>query len=68
MTTTTRHVSDAKGERSSLERRLVESMEKVGSVPNEDYWRWIESPEGKSAIVNLLAGTYGDALIELEKN
>ncbi len=49
-------------------RELIELSRQVSQIPKEELWEWAESPEGIKAMVELLAGTYGDALKELEKH
>lgn len=58
----------AKHELASLDslRELAELQQIVSRIPNEKYWEWAESPEGIDAMVDLIAGTLGDALRELE--
>ena len=62
--------TSAKHELASLEslRELSELARIVSRIPKEKYWEWAESPEGIDALVNLIAGTMGDALRELEKH
>jgi len=49
-------------------REFVELSRVVSRTPKEKYWEWAESPEGIDAMVDLIAGTIGEALQELEKN
>ncbi len=49
-------------------RELIELSRQVSEIPKEEYWDWVDSPEGIEAMVNLLVGTYGEALKELEKH
>lgn len=69
MTTPVQHTVPGH-ESTSLEqlRELIELSRQVSQIPNEKLWEWAESPEGIEAMVQLLVGTYGDALKELEKH
>ena len=69
MTMSSQNATDER-ETASLEtwREFTDLSRKVSRVPKEKYWEWAESPEGIRAMVNLIAGTYGRALKELEKN
>ena len=49
-------------------REFVELSRVVSRAPKEKYWEWAESSEGIDAMVDLIAGTIGEALQELEKN
>ena len=66
----TTHNTMTERESASLEswREFVELSNKVSRIPKEKYWAWAESPEGIEAMVQLISGTLGEALKELEKN
>ena len=68
--TTATQIPATKHELSSEEtwEEFVELTRQVSEIPIEQYWEWLETPEGKSALVDLIAGTMGDALKELAKH
>ena len=68
MTTTTNESTEHELASLKTWREFSELSQQVSRIPREEYLAWVESPEGMQAMVDLIAGTIGGALQELEKH